>query len=133
MRDDRGQRRTRTLTKTEHDKLVRASFRLLPWRHWRSLVFALPIVFVCGVAIVTVSRKLTASTIPIYAINAVGIVIVLTLIYRYQISAATQVYRMTNRCAACTYDLTATPPDVDGCTQCPECGAAWRLPDPDDA
>ncbi|MEQ8844349.1 MAG: hypothetical protein RIB58_05790 [Phycisphaerales bacterium] len=32
------------------------------------------------------------------------------------------------RCQACDYDLTGLTPDPDGCTTCPECGAAWRLP-----
>lgn len=30
-------------------------------------------------------------------------------------------------CLACVYDLTGVPPDSDGCTVCPECGAAWKL------
>ena len=39
-------------------------------------------------------------------------------------------------CAACGYDLQGCRPDegetppADGCTTCPECGAAWRLPPP---
>jgi len=32
-------------------------------------------------------------------------------------------------CAACLRDLTGLAPNPDGCTICPECGAAWRLPD----
>jgi hypothetical protein len=31
------------------------------------------------------------------------------------------------RCVACDYDLRGLPPEPDGCTICPECGAAWRL------
>lgn len=30
-------------------------------------------------------------------------------------------------CLACVYDLTGVPTDPDGCTVCPECGAAWKL------
>jgi len=30
-------------------------------------------------------------------------------------------------CLACITDLTGVGPDTDGCTTCPECGAAWRL------
>jgi hypothetical protein len=33
-------------------------------------------------------------------------------------------------CPACGYSLTATTPESDGCTVCPECGAAWKLPRP---
>lgn len=32
-----------------------------------------------------------------------------------------------DRCPACGYLLTTLQPDEDGCTVCPECGAAWRL------
>jgi len=30
-------------------------------------------------------------------------------------------------CVACGQDLTGVPAHPDGCTVCPECGAAWRL------
>jgi hypothetical protein len=29
-------------------------------------------------------------------------------------------------CPACGYEITDLPPAPDGCTVCPECGAAWR-------
>jgi hypothetical protein len=29
-------------------------------------------------------------------------------------------------CAACGYEIMDLPPEPDGCTVCPECGAAWR-------
>lgn len=32
------------------------------------------------------------------------------------------------RCVQCAYDLAGCKPDSDGCTTCPECGSAWRLP-----
>lgn len=31
-------------------------------------------------------------------------------------------------CASCGQDLTGLEPHEDGCTVCPECGAAWRVP-----
>lgn len=31
-------------------------------------------------------------------------------------------------CPSCGYHLQGLAPDPDGCTICPECGAAWRLP-----
>ncbi|MEM1165049.1 MAG: hypothetical protein AAGI30_02025 [Planctomycetota bacterium] len=36
-------------------------------------------------------------------------------------------------CIACRFDLRGLEPEDDGCTVCPECGAAWRVgedPDP---
>ena len=30
-------------------------------------------------------------------------------------------------CPACGYDMTGLEPAPDGCTACPECGAAWNL------
>jgi hypothetical protein len=33
----------------------------------------------------------------------------------------------SGRCAQCGYRLIEVAPGQDGCTQCPECGAAWRL------
>jgi len=32
-------------------------------------------------------------------------------------------------CPACVYSLDSLTPEPDGCTVCPECGAAWRLPE----
>jgi hypothetical protein len=34
---------------------------------------------------------------------------------------------MLGLCYACGYDLADLHPEADGCTVCPECGAAWRL------
>ncbi len=35
-----------------------------------------------------------------------------------------------NLCPHCRFSLAAIVPDPDGCTVCPECGAAWKLPPP---
>jgi len=34
-------------------------------------------------------------------------------------------------CPGCGYQLPDVPPDSEGCTVCPECGAAWKLDDAD--
>ncbi|MFN0010570.1 MAG: hypothetical protein ACKVS8_02885 [Phycisphaerales bacterium] len=34
------------------------------------------------------------------------------------------------RCRACGYLLDGLTTEADGCRVCPECGAAWRVPDP---
>jgi hypothetical protein len=31
-------------------------------------------------------------------------------------------------CPACGYGIRGVPSEADGCTVCPECGAAWRVP-----
>ncbi len=31
-------------------------------------------------------------------------------------------------CPRCSYRIDDLPADADGCTPCPECGAAWKLP-----
>lgn len=36
-------------------------------------------------------------------------------------------YKELGRCPACQYSLASLEPATDGCTVCPECGAAWRL------
>lgn len=33
-------------------------------------------------------------------------------------------------CGSCKYPIETTTPQPDGCTVCPECGAAWKLPPP---
>lgn len=33
-------------------------------------------------------------------------------------------------CPHCRFSIAGIPPDPDGCTVCPECGAAWKLPPP---
>jgi hypothetical protein len=38
--------------------------------------------------------------------------------------------KLTPRCAVCEYELAGLTPAEDGCTTCPECGAAWRLNPP---
>jgi len=30
-------------------------------------------------------------------------------------------------CPSCAYNIQGVDPETDGCTVCPECGAAWRL------
>jgi len=32
-------------------------------------------------------------------------------------------------CPSCGYSLAEVPPEPDGCSVCPECGAAWRRAD----
>lgn len=36
-------------------------------------------------------------------------------------------FELPPACPSCRYNLASLPPEPDGCTICPECGAAWRL------
>jgi hypothetical protein len=38
------------------------------------------------------------------------------------------VYLAERLCPSCAYSIGAIPVDPDGCTTCPECGTAWRIP-----
>ena len=44
-------------------------------------------------------------------------------------TAAARAMMRTGLCPACAYQIHDIEPDPDGCTVCPECGAAWRLSD----
>ncbi len=60
--------------------------------------------------------------------------VVMAITYRYRIpkigpEAIIHSMLLEHRCPSCAYDLSATSPDPDGCTTCPECGAAWRMPE----
>lgn len=35
--------------------------------------------------------------------------------------------RKAGVCLCCLYDMTKSPVEEDGCTICPECGAAWKV------
>jgi|GEM_PF-3746924 len=41
--------------------------------------------------------------------------------------ASTHTLKAALRCPACGYDLRSLVPAADGCTECSECGAAWRV------
>jgi hypothetical protein len=43
------------------------------------------------------------------------------------IALANQLLLACRLCACCSYDLADLKPEPDGCTICPECGAAWDL------
>ncbi len=41
-----------------------------------------------------------------------------------------EIRRLPRLCPQCLYDLAGSPAEDDGCTVCPECGAAWRFGEP---
>lgn len=64
----------------------------------------------------------------VYAISFGGAMGFINKFYGWRNSAAA-VRAMTRAglCPACAYRIHGCEPEADGCTVCPECGAAWRL------
>jgi hypothetical protein len=48
-------------------------------------------------------------------------------VYRIRYGVAAAVAK-NGHCGSCGYWLAGLEPASDGCTFCPECGSAWRLP-----
>jgi hypothetical protein len=61
----------------------------------------------------------------------VGALVVIALVHAAsQIFYAPRILHLARRrgeCASCGYDLAGIRAELDGCTVCPECGAAWSL------
>ncbi len=63
----------------------------------------------------------------------IGLVAVMSMLFMQRATPAmhAQVFAKRDRqgqCRACTFSLAGLAAEPDGCTVCPECGAAWRLP-----
>jgi hypothetical protein len=72
-----------------------------------------------------VNIALTAiATMPLLAVAAMPVALIVVL--RRKRERVSQLSK-TQACLACGYSLKDLPSDPDGCTICPECGAAWRL------
>jgi len=60
-----------------------------------------------------------------------GIWLIVTAALQYERFAARRrglrLLAREGHCLRCLYSLRGIPPQKDGCTVCPECGAAWRL------
>jgi len=69
---------------------------------------------------------------PVYHVLVVVLVVLFWGHQMYFVRRAVAHFAMARqavgRCCGCTYELKGLVPDDDGCTVCPECGAAWRLP-----
>jgi hypothetical protein len=99
----------------------------------RRLGILLGIVVVAIVAVVLLSTVFAWTSMPSVALPVVVGVLVLgsgwalgahdnEMIDAYKAALASR-----DLCRACGYDMQRLTPDADGCTRCPECGAAWRL------
>lgn len=139
--DDRGTRR-RVLDVDQLDRFARGhSDRALGrWVRLGWGVFAetltvqylLPIVFIATVvaADLTLVTSRNRPGWTHYPVLAVGILVALLPAIWWRGPRLGRAARRLGLCWSCGYDLRGMTPDPDGCTVCPECGAAWRLPDP---
>jgi len=110
--------------------LRRLDFWREPLRAIETVVFAFGSVLVMGVPIST--HWLLGW--PRWIGWAVGIGAMVTLLplwmrwdRRERFGFARESFLKRGVCPSCSYPLNRCPSDTDGCTVCPECGAAWRL------
>lgn len=146
MRDDRGKRyrlsRDAKKMLADSDSVVgQKAIKLMPWpfRMFMRLygmimaVLVLAVVASCGGMFYI--RADVVSDIPgillfvlvwsFIVLASIGILFPLLLNYPnlWNRRAA----RIVRVCFACCYKLDGIQPESDGCTVCPECGAAWKL------
>lgn len=69
-------------------------------------------------------------------VEALGVVMsvafaaaVILMCWSHWVLVERDAYVLGRQCPACEYDIGELKPDPDGCTVCPECGGAWRLPE----
>jgi ribosomal protein L37AE/L43A len=89
-------------------------------------VLALTAVHGPQVIAITMFSPVSSSIIVLVSLTAVAVV----SSYRNRAHDVTSRMIRAQRCPACAYPLTDIDPEADGCTPCPECGAAWKLNDP---
>lgn len=68
---------------------------------------------------------LASLTVPFGCSVRLGVGVAKVLLRRHRVRTRLRV----RLCASCCYALAGLKPGEDGCTLCPECGAAWRVPE----
>ncbi|MCA9281698.1 MAG: hypothetical protein H6812_04165 [Phycisphaeraceae bacterium] len=72
--------------------------------------------------------------VQIATVVIVAVILFALFVYRRSLSFSRPHLRRAmiarSRCACCGYLLTGINAEEDGCTVCPECASAWRLPEP---
>lgn len=64
----------------------------------------------------------------LFAFLLLGVIFALIATRRFALrKEIARAYLQERRCASCAYDLSGAEPAADGCSVCPECGAAWGL------
>ncbi len=64
---------------------------------------------------------------PLLLIGVFILVAIFVSALRVWMPAVARYWLSIGQCASCRYDLSGVAVAADGCTVCPECGAAWRL------
>ncbi|MCC5821808.1 MAG: hypothetical protein LAT64_00810 [Phycisphaerales bacterium] len=139
IRDDRGQARTIRPPRGAGVMRTGLSAGQELWRDYarvvrngRSWIYHMVISGTCvGLAAGAASAALSGpSHQTMYGVVAVGLIAVAVVnpiaIRRRRSKLAGQL-AWFSECLACAYPLDELEPDPDGCTVCPECGAAWRI------
>ena len=85
----------------------------------------LPTLFFGVLLVVTLSLQLRTPALWVLFAGVVGLYI---LFGAFPTRSLRPIMRSLGICWSCGYDIRALVPEHDGCTVCPECGAAWRLP-----
>lgn len=63
----------------------------------------------------------------VVAVGLIAVAVVNPIAIRRRRSKLAGQLAWFSECLACAYPLDELEPDPDGCTVCPECGAAWRI------
>jgi len=107
---------------------------------WQMKVAAVATALMPGVGAVAADLLLPRSVAPRWVrvpvqVAAMGIAMAVWVHFhrRGMAGVARRVMLRHGRCAGCGYVLTGTPRGEDGCTVCPECGAAWRMDEDESA
>ncbi len=105
---------------------------------WVAALIALPAFFVTVLLLQPLSRAILGAppsfeawriALVVVGGAATGVVgpMVMILIGRRMIAGEIARFVVgAGACASCDYPLAGVPEAADGCTVCPECGAAWR-------
>lgn len=133
--DDRGQSVTYRDPMYHGTALSKAEgARLNGKQHIRRMRLLMPfLILAAGFQLFLMAQSPIATVISKLAITAAGTLMVWWFVippFRHSLWSRRwrSQYKEMGRCPACQYSLEAISPTLDGCTICPECGGAWRMP-----
>ncbi len=109
----------------EIDDQVKADFRAD--RRWK-IELAIGLTVFMGILVALLVIPGLGYRPGMFALPPLVVVVFLWSGRRYVRDGYHRVFLAKEYCPSCGYRLLGAPPEGDGCTVCPECGAAWRLP-----